>query len=131
MSPTGSTVLVVDDEPTLLRLVQRVLERAGYEVLVAQDAEAGLGAWERSGGSVGAAVVDLHLRPRGSAPMLRSLLERAPELGVVVTSGAAIDAPTRELLRGCHGEFLRKPFAPETLLRALGQVLPASAPARS
>lgn len=116
-------VLVVDDEPTLLQLMTRVLRRAGYAVLTADEGERALEVFEKAEQPVGAVLIDLRLRPQGGGAILRGLLSRSPGLGVVVTSGSALDPETRELLEGRRGEFVRKPFAPETLLRAVARAL--------
>ncbi len=121
--PAASTVLVVDDEPTLLQLMTRILRRVGYDVLTAGDGEQALEVFDKSEHPVGAVLLDLRVRPQGGLAILNALLARRPDLGLVVTSGSAVDADTRELLRGHGGEFVRKPFAPESLLRAVATVL--------
>ena len=121
--PAASTVLVVDDEPTLLQLMTRILRRVGYSVLTADDGDQALEVFDKSEQPVGAVLLDLRVRPQGGLAILNALLSRNPGLGVVVTSGSALDADTRELLRSHGGEFVRKPFAPESLLRAVATVL--------
>ena len=123
VEPAPSTVLVVDDEPTLLQLMSRILRRVGYEVLTAADGDEALAVFDKSEQPVGAVLLDLRVRPQGGLAILNALLSRSPGLGVVVTSGSAVDADTRELLRSHGGEFVRKPFAPESLLRAVATVL--------
>ena len=111
--------LVVDDEPTLLELMSRVLQRAGYPVLAVGDGDAALEAFGAQPQGVAGVVMDLRVRPRGGVAILEALLERSPGLAVVITSGSAPDAETRERLRAQGGRFGRKPFAPEQLLDAV------------
>ncbi len=122
-TPHSGVVLVVDDEPTLLQLMTRVLRRAGYEVRTAGDGDEAITAFDASERPVGAVLVDLRMRPQGGAAILNALLERSPDLGVVVTSGSSLDPETREMLARHRGEFVRKPFAPDSLLRAVAAVL--------
>jgi DNA-binding NtrC family response regulator len=124
--PAASTVLVVDDEPTLLQLMTRILLRVGYSVLTADDGDQALEVFDKSEQPVGAVLLDLRVRPRGGLAILNALLSRSPALGVVVTSGSALDPDTRERLHSHGGEFVRKPFAPESLLRAVATVLERS-----
>ena len=118
-----AAILVVDDEPTLLQLMSRVLGRAGHRVLTAASGDRALEVFQESELPVRAVVIDLRMRPQGGAATARALLARDPDLGVVVTSGSALDPDTRALLTDCSGEFVRKPFAPEALLGALQAVL--------
>ena len=99
------------------------LESLGYTVLTADDGDQALEVFDKSEHPVGAVLLDLRVRPQGGFAILNALLSRSPALGVVVTSGSALDGDTRELLRSHGGEFVRKPFAPESLLRAVASVL--------
>lgn len=116
-------VLVADDEVILQRLMTRVLERAGFEALAVGDGDAALEAVEREPGRFALAIVDVCMPPRGGGELLRALLERRPDLGFVLTSGAELAPELRALLAERAGVFLCKPFAPEALLAAVGRAL--------
>ena len=111
-------VLVAEDEPQLLRLVSRVLERAGYEVLPAADGEAALEAVAAHGERIDTAVLDAAISPRGCDEIVAALRRQQPGVGLVVASGGALDGGLRRLARE-GGVFLRKPFALASLLRAV------------
>ena len=121
-------ILVADDEPMLLQLVSRILARSGLRAVTAADGEEALSAVDRYAGSLRAVLVDQALPPAGAVEALRRIHERAPRLGVVVTSGSAPDPATRSFLEECRGRFLRKPFAPDALLRSLESVFPDEGP---
>jgi CheY-like chemotaxis protein len=116
-------VLVADDEPQLLRLLVRVLERAGYGVVAAADGREALAALAPGSAPVDAVVLDAALAPGGA----RAVLERAgaprPEPGLVLMSGDQIDAALQATLRQRGGRFLRKPFLPAALLAAVDEIL--------
>ena len=128
MPAAAPDILVADDEPLLLQLVSRMLTRSGLQVTTASDATQALSAVERFADSLRAILIDQALPPAGAVEVLRSIRERAPRLGVVVTSGSAPDEATRSFLETCRGRFLRKPFAPSALLRALESVFPDGGP---
>jgi two-component system cell cycle sensor histidine kinase/response regulator CckA len=120
-------VLVADDEHVLLGLMGRILERAGYRVLSALDGDEALRLFRSDPGPLAAAVLDVTLPPGGGLATLREMRAERPDLGIVLTSGATLDAETREILHACGGAFVAKPFSPSALTRALDEVRAASA----
>ena len=121
-APAQPTVLVADDEPALLGLIERIVGRAGYRVLTAPDGHAALERIRAADGAVVAAILDLTLPPSGGVALLRELRSEQPGVPVVLVSGGTLDAETREILHGCGGAFVSKPFSPGALMRALDEV---------
>ena len=99
--------------------MKRVLERAGYEVLEAPDGVLALEAFSKHGDRIAVAVLDAAIAPRGCEEILDRIVGERPEVGIVIASGDALDDVTHARLVACDGVFLRKPFAPEALLRAV------------
>lgn len=115
------TVLVADDEAILLRLLTRILERAGFRVVPARDVEEGLHRLS-TGSPLDAAVVDATLQPGGATPLLEALARAPGRPGLVVTSGEALSQDAQKNLEACGGRFLAKPFGPTVLLEAIEAV---------
>ena len=115
----GSTILVADDEPVLLRLLERVLSRAGYTVLTAADGEAALKCVGERGGEIQTAIIDGLITPRGAAEIVEAIAEQWVDIGLILTSGDIPDESLKQLMVKHSAVFLRKPFPPEALLRAL------------
>jgi len=116
------TVLLVDDEPQLLRLVGRVLERAGFTVLSARDGREALEVFEAHRDEIDLAILDVLVPPNGIEEVLRVMLAQREDLRVILASGDELSDSLRELLRGAGGAFLRKPFVPKGLLRVIEEV---------
>ena len=116
--PGGSTgtILVADDEEMLLRLVDNVLRRAGFRVLTATTSTEALEAFSEDPAAIDTVLIDAGMPPSGAAEVLRSMLALRSGVGVVVSSGASPSEELQELLAGCGGHFLSKPFDPETLI---------------
>ena len=57
-------VLLVEDEPSVRRVAQRMLERSGYRVTEAENADQALVEWEREGGAFDILLTDLLMRAR-------------------------------------------------------------------
>ena len=105
------TVLVVDDEPQLLRLLTRALEKRGLRVLGAADGNEALAVLEADASCIDAIVLDVVLPPSGVEPVLSRIDSLGEDVGVVLTSGGELPEGLRARLDALGGVFLRKPFS--------------------
>jgi PAS domain S-box-containing protein len=123
----GEGVLLVDDEPWLRELGQRMLEGAGYRAFVAANAEEALEAEARLAGELDLVVLDLGMPGMGGEDCLARLRARSPHLPVLVVTGypKAADDPA---LAGAAG-LLPKPFRSAQLLASVRRALDAAATA--
>jgi len=120
--PRGSeTVLVVEDEEVVRRLVSRMLERQGYEVLVAATAEEALERFEQAGGHVDLLLTDLVMPGGGGQELAEELHARAPDLAVLTMSGYSKESHGGD--RPVAGPFIEKPFPANRLVRLVREVL--------
>lgn len=119
----AGSVLVVDDEAMLLRLVDNVLRRAGFQVVTATTRAEALEAFREDPAALDAVLIDAGMPPSGAAEILRSMLAlRSSGLAVIVSSGASLSDELQQLITECGGLFLSKPFDPKTLIAALSAV---------
>jgi two-component system nitrogen regulation response regulator NtrX len=112
------SVLIVDDEPNIRRMVGALLSAEGYDVRDAADGMSGLALADALEPDV--ALVDL-MMPGGldGLGLLAKLRERWPDLPVVMMSGrAALTDAVRATKLGAF-TFLEKPLTPEGVLLAL------------
>ncbi|HEX6107058.1 MAG TPA: ATP-binding protein [Gemmatimonadales bacterium] len=126
---TGSeTVLVVEDEEQLRDLAKRVLERAGYTVLAAEDAESAVAIADRHPGHIHLLVTDIVL-PRASGRELAARLAiHRPAIKVLYVSGTSDTTIARHRMLDPGTYFLEKPFSLERLLQRVRQALGAPEP---
>ncbi len=116
------SVLIIDDEPNIRRMVGALLEAEGFEVRDASDGQGGLARaleWEPD-------LVLLDLMMPGTLDgmaTLEQLRERFPELPVVMMSGRAGLADAVKATRLGAVNFLEKPLTPEGVLLALAGAL--------
>ena len=104
------TLLVVDDEPQLLRLMTQVLERQDYAVVSAADGEEAISVLNEHRDSLCGAVIDVFIPPRGSGEVLDALHAARPDLGPIVVSGAPLEGDMAQRVESMGGLFLQKPF---------------------
>jgi two-component system, cell cycle sensor histidine kinase and response regulator CckA len=122
-APGGGTVLVVDDDNDVRRMVERVLRRAGYAVIVGTSAAEGLALARAHAGEIDLLVTDMVMPGMGGQDLARELMIERPHLEVVFMSGFHRGAPIEAR------RFVAKPFDRETLVNTVASVL-ASRPPR-
>jgi two-component system alkaline phosphatase synthesis response regulator PhoP len=113
----GTTVLVVDDEPHIGRIIRMRLEQAGYHVLLAErDTEAF--AHLAASPSIALLVLDLMLPGMSGTEILRQLRldPRWHSLPCIVLTAAGEDAQLHEVDALGVSEIMTKPFSPRRLL---------------
>jgi DNA-binding NtrC family response regulator len=116
----SETALIVDDEEQLLRLMERVIQRAGFRTLTASDGDEALRIFRASAAEIDLVLLDVILSPGdGAAELLPKLLGERPELRVILTSGDALPEELEAKLAAIGGQFLRKPFAVKALVRVV------------
>jgi two-component system response regulator MprA len=119
-SVSSATVLVVDDDRPVLRMLERTLSAEGYAVECASDGGAALAAIERS--LPDAVVLDVAMPGLGGLAVCRRLRDKGVVVPVLLlTARDAVSDRVAGLDAGAD-DYLVKPFAPEELgarLRAL------------
>lgn len=119
----SGTVLAIEDDPSVRRIVRRILQRAGIDVRLAPDAETGLEVLNEAGDEIEVVLTDLILPGMSGRELLEEVRDGGLDVQLVVMSGYDHDA------RGGHGNlppdvlFIQKPFSPEALLEVLRTAL--------
>jgi CheY-like chemotaxis protein len=121
---TGTeTVLLVEDEEQVRDLGQRVLERAGYTVLAAADAESAIAIADRHPGHIHLLVTDIVLPGVSGRELAARLGIHRPAIKVLYVSGTTDGSLARHRMLEPGTAFLEKPFSLDRLLRAVRRAL--------
>jgi two-component system nitrogen regulation response regulator NtrX len=117
----SATVLIVDDEPNIRRMLGALLRAEGFRTREAAGGKAAL--VEVQAEEPDAVLMDLYMDGGGGLEALPKLLEAAPALPVVMMSGRATlsDAVKATQLGAFH--FIEKPLSPEAVLLTLRSAL--------
>jgi PAS domain S-box-containing protein len=115
-------VLIADDEAAVRRVARRALERFGYEVVEAEDGSAASRCALDAATPFAAALIDLRM-PGGGVETARTLREIDPELPILILSGFDPDGVSHRAGLDGAVDFLAKPFTPNSLGRALQELL--------
>jgi two-component system, cell cycle sensor histidine kinase and response regulator CckA len=112
-----SRLLVVDDEPMILTIVERVLTQAGHTVVTASSAEAALEIVD-GGFRPTVLVTDVLLPAMSGLGLAAALRDRMPGMPVVFVSGYEGNGVPGETAREA-GLFLQKPFRADELVASV------------
>ena len=125
-TPSGPCLLVVDDDPDMLRLLSMRLTAAGYRVLAVTSAESALNqlALERPA----LVLSDVQLPGKDGLALFDAVRAQHPSLPVILlTAHGTIPDAVEATARGVFG-YLTKPFDGKALLEKISQALAVSAP---
>jgi two-component system response regulator ResD len=126
----GGRVLVVDDEPTIVEVVGRYLERAGYAAAGAGDGFEALEAAATERPDL--VVLDLMLPGIDGIEVMRRLRELAgPPLAVILLTARGEESDRLVGLRQGADDYVVKPFSPNELVARVGAVLRRTRPAEA
>ena len=118
----GQTVLVVEDADGLRELTKRLLERQGYTVLLAANAEEARHLFDEHP-SVDLLLTDV-VMPGASGPeLVKELVEQRPTLKVIYMSGYTDEAIVHHGVLDPGIVFLHKPFSSESLGQKIREVI--------
>jgi len=111
------TILLVEDEQSLLKLMKELLRAEGYTVLESADGPSAIETSKTHTGTIHLLVTDLVMPRMHGRELAMQLRQQRPGLKVLYVTGYA-DPNTLE-----NASVLEKPFMPETLLRKIHEIL--------
>jgi len=119
----SAMILFVEDEAQIVEIARRVLERHGHQVLTAMDGVEGLAQFSRHADKLDLLIIDISLPKLSGGAVMREILRRKPEIGIILSTGNEASIPDDLKDRAEH---LPKPYAPADLLRIVERVLTAA-----
>jgi PAS domain S-box-containing protein len=125
-SRSGETILVVEDDPEVRRLVVRGLEEEGYSVAQAAHGAEAIELARQADGNLHLVVSDVSMPTMPGRELARRLAEIRPDVPVLFISGyPGADVVQRGLLDAGR-PFIQKPFSPEALADKVRELLERS-----
>jgi CheY-like chemotaxis protein len=117
------TILLVDDEEFLRRLLARMLGGAGFDVIEAENGAAALRAVVGLEGVLRLVVTDIHMPVMNGIEFAREFRPHHPAVPVLFMTGKGPDVTDDPAY--FDGHLLRKPFRSEVFLAAISRLLGA------
>lgn len=124
----NETILLVDDEVAIRRMVKTVLERASYDVVEADTGVQALAVWDQHKERVNLLLTDM-VMPDGitGRGLAQRLMAGKPELKVIYTSGFDLDEEAQRDTAEKDIKFLHKPYDMRSLLETVHAAMAAPA----
>ena len=121
-------ILVIDDDPSLRRVLEYNLEEDGYEVSVAASGVEGLQAFDELGPAL--VITDLKMLGIDGFQVLREIKERSPEtLVMIITAFGAVETAVEAMKLGAY-DYITKPFNRDELKLVVRKALQVTSLAR-
>ncbi len=117
------TILLIEDEESVLEVGEKSLKAMGYQVLIARDGKEAIELFRKSWRTIDLVILDIILPAMGGSEIFDYLKKIHPKVKVLLSSGYSIDGEATKLLeRGCQG-FIQKPFDLKQLSRHVRAIL--------
>lgn len=114
-----TTILVADDDQSMLGVTAAILNRQGYNVLIAQDGETALKVFAEASDTVQLVISDVDMPRMLGTQLVRSIMALSPSTATLLVSGAI------ESAKAAGFPALAKPFHSETLVAKVENLLAA------
>ena len=123
MTNAASRILIVDDEPPLLKMLDVYLRRLGYAVVTAGSTEQAWAEVEAAPHAFALVVLDATMTGIPMLDLAARMLAADPRLCVIAASGYPVDMAVLEAAAPGRGMFLQKPFSPAMLGNAVRRMI--------
>ena len=117
------TILVIEDEESVMKVTREILEKLGYRVLEAKTGQEAIDVVKTFDGDIDLAMLDILLPGMSGETIYPLLIKARPNLKVLVFSGYSIDGPAQKILNAGAEDFIQKPFAVVDLSKKLKKIL--------
>jgi CheY-like chemotaxis protein len=118
-----AAVLVVEDDPALLRLMERMLTGGGFETVTATEATDGLSLVRACKGAFQLAIIDMVMHETSGLDLAADLGREYPSLKILYISGYAGSLAAEAIARRSPQRVLLKPFTELALLDRMRMLL--------
>ncbi|MDT8321381.1 MAG: response regulator [Xanthomonadales bacterium] len=117
-------ILVVDDQPLIVKLVVAVLDDVGLDIMFAGHSRQAMDLAAEHRDRIRLLITDLRMSGMDGEELAREISLHCPDLRVLFMSGEAISDV--DLAEGPRRDFIAKPFAPAELVRRVEALLSES-----
>jgi two-component system, cell cycle sensor histidine kinase and response regulator CckA len=117
------TILIVEDDEPLLKLLRYFLDDAGYNVMSAKNGEEAVDTYKKYREQIDLVVTDLGLPGLTGKDEIATLGRINPNVRIICASGYVAPSVKNELFRAGAKAIVSKPYAPQEILQKVRTVL--------
>jgi PAS domain S-box-containing protein len=119
----GETILIIDDETSILTITSQTLEAFGYKTLTAGDGAEAVALYAAQRSKIAVVLTDMAMPIMDGPATIRALLKINPAAKIVAATGLKTESNEARALNAGIRHFLAKPYTAETLLKTLRAIL--------
>lgn len=116
-------VLVVEDEPIMRKIAVKVLNEAGYEVLIAEDGRKGIELFKKHHNDIKLVLLDMVLPKKSGKDVYIEMKKIKPDVKVLLNSGFRKDKRVKEVFKLGIKHFIEKPYTFDALTKAIQRAI--------
>jgi PAS domain S-box-containing protein len=120
---SGETVLVVDDEASILTITKQTLEAFGYKVLTAANGAEAISVYTQHMAAIAIVLTDMAMPTMDGPVTIQALMQINPQVKIISASGLSENGGVVKATEANVKYFLIKPYTAETLLETIRTVL--------
>jgi two-component system, cell cycle sensor histidine kinase and response regulator CckA len=123
---SGETILLVEDAPNILPILQELLEKRGFRIVTARDAESAVQAASQHSGDIDLLVTDIMLPDMNGIELSKKMEAARPGIKTLFMSGYVQENFYQHKNLGSEVNFIQKPFNINSFLRMVSKILASS-----
>lgn len=123
LSAHKKTILLIDDEETVINISEMMLKRLGYRVLKARSGDEGLKLFKENKSMIDLIISDLEMPKMNGKEVMKKLREIDPQITVILSSGALTEADEKNVIDKGFNGFIKKPYDMNTLCEKMAEII--------
>ncbi|MBN1849462.1 MAG: response regulator [Deltaproteobacteria bacterium] len=119
----SGTVLLIEDEESVMEITHTLLERAGYRILSAKTGREAVDIAKGFEGEIDSVILDIGLPDMGGDKVYAHLKDARPDIKVMICSGYSSEGVAKDIMRAGAQGFIQKPFSLISLSAKLKEMM--------
>ena len=119
----GETILIVDDEASVIVITRQTLQAFGYQVLTATDGADAVAVYAQHQQEIAVVLTDMMMPVMDGPAMIHALMRMNPVVKIIAASGLSANGNVAKISGAGVKHFLTKPYTANTLLKTLKTIL--------
>jgi CheY-like chemotaxis protein len=119
----GETILVIDDEASILTITCQTLQAFGYQVLTATDGAHAVAVYAKHENEIAVVLTDMMMPVMDGPATIHALMRMNPTIKIVAASGLNANGGVAKVSGAGVKHFLTKPYTAGTLLKTMRAIL--------
>ncbi len=121
--PNRAHILLVDDEPVVRAMAEKMLASLGYSVVSCKDGHEAMIHFRENWSTIDVVILDMVMPVMGGKETFLAMKKIHPEVRVILSSGYSVDGEAQEIIEQGVLAFVGKPYSRAGLAEALKQVI--------